>query len=129
MVRAVRIIISPTCSNRDLAGKKALLTADPTICSSDTRAAVHARRAPPGGQESRGWGTLLGKFSVEIRLTLPAASKRLRKRPNPVVCSGRFAGDRTTFPAHPPPGHRDRVSRAGGGGADCCLRRIVLGRK
>lgn len=30
-VRAVRIIMSPTCSNSDLAGRNALLTADPTI--------------------------------------------------------------------------------------------------
>ncbi len=39
-----------------------------------------------------------------------------------MLCSGRFAGDRTTFPADPPPGHRDRVSRAGGGGAARRLR-------
>jgi hypothetical protein len=37
-VRAVRIIMSPTCSNSDLAGENALFTADPTIYSSDARA-------------------------------------------------------------------------------------------
>ena len=38
--------MSPTCSNSDLAGRNALLTADPTICSSSeprhTPAAPHS---------------------------------------------------------------------------------------
>ena len=33
IVLAVRIIMSPTCSNRDLAGRNALSATDLTICS------------------------------------------------------------------------------------------------
>ncbi len=51
-------------------------------------------------------------------------------RGNPVVCSGRFAGDRKTFPAHLPSSHRDRGCRCGRGGAAGRLRRrILLGRE
>ena len=54
--------------------------------------------------------------SVEIRLTSPAGRRGGRRRRNPVVCSGRFGGDRTTSPAFPPSRRRRPGLRAAGAG-------------
>ena len=45
--------MSPTSSNSDLAGRNALLTADPTICSSDELR--RTRATPHSVLESMGW--------------------------------------------------------------------------
>ncbi len=45
--------MSPTTSNSDLAGRNALLTAVPTICSSGELRRTHA--TPHSSSESMGW--------------------------------------------------------------------------